>query len=148
MRHSNIAISVRLACVRHAANVHPEPGSNSPFVFDRVFCCLFALLFTQVWLPACFHLTILLLNCAPVVTQAVVLARLPTRRVAVNPRLLFPTNSVAILGIFPTTARQRQKQLGFYPNCCGVFLLTHCLQRDAYLNTSSLPCQHRFATNF
>ena len=23
--------SVRLACVRHAASVHPEPGSNSPF---------------------------------------------------------------------------------------------------------------------
>ena len=23
--------SVRLACVRHAANVHPEPGSNSPY---------------------------------------------------------------------------------------------------------------------
>ena len=33
MRHSNIAISVRLACVRHAASVHPEPGSNSPFDF-------------------------------------------------------------------------------------------------------------------
>ena len=33
MRHSNIAIAVRLACVRHAANVHPEPGSNSPFDF-------------------------------------------------------------------------------------------------------------------
>ena len=24
-------ILVRLACVRHAASVHPEPGSNSPF---------------------------------------------------------------------------------------------------------------------
>ena len=23
--------SVRLACIRHAASVHPEPGSNSPF---------------------------------------------------------------------------------------------------------------------
>ena len=22
---------VRLACVKHAASVHPEPGSNSPF---------------------------------------------------------------------------------------------------------------------
>ena len=22
---------VRLACIRHAASVHPEPGSNSPF---------------------------------------------------------------------------------------------------------------------
>ena len=25
------ALTVRLACVRHAASVHPEPGSNSPF---------------------------------------------------------------------------------------------------------------------
>ena len=24
-------IPVRLACIRHAANVHPEPGSNSPY---------------------------------------------------------------------------------------------------------------------
>ena len=23
--------SVRLACIKHAASVHPEPGSNSPF---------------------------------------------------------------------------------------------------------------------
>ena len=33
---------VRLACIRHAASVHPEPGSNSPFdmtqnVFANVF---------------------------------------------------------------------------------------------------------------
>jgi hypothetical protein len=26
-------LPVRLACVRHAANVHPEPGSNSPYGF-------------------------------------------------------------------------------------------------------------------
>ena len=26
--------SVRLACIRHAASVHPEPGSNSPFDFS------------------------------------------------------------------------------------------------------------------
>ena len=25
-------LPVRLACVRHAASVHPEPGSNSPYV--------------------------------------------------------------------------------------------------------------------
>ena len=35
VRHSNRppegALSVRLACVRRAASVHPEPGSNSPF---------------------------------------------------------------------------------------------------------------------
>jgi hypothetical protein len=29
VRHS--LASVRLACVRHAASVHPEPGSNSPY---------------------------------------------------------------------------------------------------------------------
>ena len=31
---------VRLACVRHAASVYPEPGSNSPSV--RFICCLLA----------------------------------------------------------------------------------------------------------
>jgi hypothetical protein len=34
VRHSppqtNPGVPVRLACVRHAASVHPEPGSNSP----------------------------------------------------------------------------------------------------------------------
>ena len=29
---------VRLACIRHAASVHPEPGSNSPF--DLALRCL------------------------------------------------------------------------------------------------------------
>ena len=32
--------SVRLACIRHAASVHPEPGSNSPLSFY---------LFRQLW---------------------------------------------------------------------------------------------------
>ena len=34
VRHSSTpasrSLSVRLACVKHAASVHPEPGSNSP----------------------------------------------------------------------------------------------------------------------
>jgi hypothetical protein len=30
VRHSLLAKDVRLACVRHAASVYPEPGSNSP----------------------------------------------------------------------------------------------------------------------
>ena len=30
-------ILVRLACIRHAASVHPEPGSNSPFDIDSFF---------------------------------------------------------------------------------------------------------------
>ena len=29
------ALTVRLACVRHAASVHPEPGSNSPLKLSR-----------------------------------------------------------------------------------------------------------------
>ena len=29
--HLKGALTVRLACVRRAASVHPEPGSNSPF---------------------------------------------------------------------------------------------------------------------
>ena len=29
VRHSGIATLVRLACVKHAASVHPEPESNS-----------------------------------------------------------------------------------------------------------------------
>ena len=33
--------SVRLACIRHAASVHPEPGSNSPF--DLALRCLWHL---------------------------------------------------------------------------------------------------------
>ena len=30
VRHSSPRWCVRLACIRHAASVHPEPGSNSP----------------------------------------------------------------------------------------------------------------------
>src|SRR3990172_3975301 len=40
-------LPVRLACVRHAASVHPEPGSNSPSLF---------------WVSSVF--TILLLRCS------------------------------------------------------------------------------------
>ena len=29
VRHSSTSTLVRLACIRHAASVHPEPGSNS-----------------------------------------------------------------------------------------------------------------------
>ena len=35
-------LTVRLACVRHAASVHPEPGSNSPFenaLQNKFKCC-------------------------------------------------------------------------------------------------------------
>ena len=39
---------VRLACLRHAASVHPEPGSNSPKKF--IFCSFE--LFTFLVLPS------------------------------------------------------------------------------------------------
>ena len=35
IRRSQKYNSVRLACVRHAASVHPEPGSNSQFIIIR-----------------------------------------------------------------------------------------------------------------
>ena len=37
VRHSRIATCVRLACIRHAASVYPEPGSNSPWSLFLVF---------------------------------------------------------------------------------------------------------------
>ena len=47
VRHWNPKIPVRLACIRHAASVHPEPGSNSPLsingaiVWLLLIACLF-----------------------------------------------------------------------------------------------------------
>ena len=42
VRHSSHMWSVRLACIRHAASVHPEPGSNSPlsYSFQTTLVCL------------------------------------------------------------------------------------------------------------
>ena len=39
MKASFLLSSVRLACVKHAASVHPEPGSNSQikFVLNRIY---------------------------------------------------------------------------------------------------------------
>ena len=36
-------MSVRLACIRHAASVYPEPGSNSPFDLAHYFLLYFSL---------------------------------------------------------------------------------------------------------
>ena len=42
---SSMGRSVRLACLRHAASVHPEPGSNSPKkIFLFRFCFFLAFL--------------------------------------------------------------------------------------------------------
>ncbi len=35
--HASIATSIRLACLRHTASVHPEPGSNSLFYIEIIF---------------------------------------------------------------------------------------------------------------
>ena len=45
---------VRLACIRHAASVHPEPGSNSPF--DLALRCLWHL---SLHLFVCFEIDVL-----------------------------------------------------------------------------------------
>ena len=37
VRHWHPKMSVRLACIRHAASVHPEPGSNSPLSYFKFF---------------------------------------------------------------------------------------------------------------
>ena len=47
---------VRLACIRHAASVHPEPGSNSPFDFSSKRFLLTFLLFL-CYLFHCLKLT-------------------------------------------------------------------------------------------
>ena len=41
VRHGTPRCTIRLACIRHAASVNPEPGSNSPKIY---FCSLFFLL--------------------------------------------------------------------------------------------------------
>ncbi len=41
-------VRIQLACLRHAASVHPEPGSNSLKVFYKVYYpCVFLLGFSQ-----------------------------------------------------------------------------------------------------
>ena len=50
---------VRLACIRHAASVHPEPGSNSPFDFSSkmsLLTSLFLLLIVSKLTFRCFFL--------------------------------------------------------------------------------------------
>ena len=37
----------RLACIRHAASVHPEPGSNSQNLY--FFVCFFCFLAVYIW---------------------------------------------------------------------------------------------------
>ena len=57
VRHWNPKIPVRLACIRHAASVHPEPGSNSPLNFPQCFTTvsfLFSRIFRRNCLVCCY----------------------------------------------------------------------------------------------
>ena len=67
VRHSSPKWSVRLACIRHAASVHPEPGSNSPlsYFFQTTLVCLalFCFLFiSKLSLTLCFILSCSVFN--------------------------------------------------------------------------------------
>ena len=50
VRHSIVNYRVRLACIRHAASVHPEPGSNSPLYLLQLCVCLALMLFCFILL--------------------------------------------------------------------------------------------------
>ena len=47
-------LTIRLACIRHAASVNPEPGSNSPKNLFFVFVFYFLLLFFNLELRLLF----------------------------------------------------------------------------------------------
>jgi hypothetical protein len=65
---TEVSLSVRLACIKHAASVHPEPGSNSPHIsllitsFDAVSSLLSESLVS-------FSITLQLLRCCPILPR-------------------------------------------------------------------------------
>ena len=83
VRHSTPKCCVRLACIRHAASVHPEPGSNSPLIYvlfslahlkelflirSCVFAChcsVFKDQFVRALPHALFHFITLRTSCQP-----------------------------------------------------------------------------------
>ena len=50
---SKLALFVRLACIRHAASVYPEPGSNSPFDLTLIFRSLNDLFYKTIDVLSC-----------------------------------------------------------------------------------------------
>ena len=51
VRHSMPKHCVRLACIRHAASVHPEPGSNSPLsLYLQTISCLLDSFFFPIFI--------------------------------------------------------------------------------------------------
>ncbi len=111
---------VRLACIRHAASVHPEPGSNSPqktgHVRRHVVFLLTAMLIKSTRLKTFYHFSIvkvlverarfyhLASGC-----QGLLASKTPGPVVASTPGVLPPTMNawsrsscvVQLLGIFP-----------------------------------------------
>ena len=65
---------VRLACIRHAASVHPEPGSNSPQYFYHPSGCSI-LTVSPVKLSLSFLTTLQLLRCCSVFLEALLVTR-------------------------------------------------------------------------
>ena len=64
VRHSYPKICVRLACIRHAASVHPEPGSNSPLSsIQRHLCLIDSLFFFSLLTCFCSVFNVPLLSC-------------------------------------------------------------------------------------
>ena len=49
---------VRLACIRHAASVHPEPGSNSPQKFHSCECLFKVIIYWIDRVVASYHYSV------------------------------------------------------------------------------------------
>ena len=67
VRHWNPKIPVRLACIRHAASVHPEPGSNSPLSINGALkgsSCLLACFISECCLTPLFDVFLFSFQCS------------------------------------------------------------------------------------
>ena len=65
VRHSPPKWCVRLACIRHAASVHPEPGSNSPLSYVKTLSSLLSsllILFEFRYLETLFSIDVFLFS--------------------------------------------------------------------------------------
>ena len=112
VRHSSPKRSVRLACIRHAASVHPEPGSNSPlsfYLFQTTLVCLALFLFiSKLSLTLCFILSCSVFNVLSLVSLVECPFILPSSLPFVKLFLvlflffsLFPSFSAFISTFFP-----------------------------------------------
>ena len=81
VRHSMPKHCVRLACIRHAASVHPEPGSNSPLSFSifRQFHVFLTLSFFSIFIDVFtvqFSMSLCpLVECSSIITSILCLCK-------------------------------------------------------------------------